>query len=62
MLYIAFDSISPKMPRPVKGTKIIKLLLSQASRDMRKPLVPMVFPAIEPHMSDVEFKYCDNKN
>ena len=61
MLYNIFDSISPKMPKPAKGTEFIKLLLSQASRDMREPLVPMAIPALAAHLSDVEFKYCDNK-
>ncbi|MBO4443289.1 MAG: hypothetical protein J5814_00765 [Bacteroidaceae bacterium] len=49
------------MPNPAKGTEFIKLLLSQASRDMREPLVPMAIPALATHLSDVEFKYCDNK-
>ena len=34
----------PKMPKLGKGTECIKLLLSQASKDKREPLVPMFFP------------------
>ena len=49
------------MPKPAKGTEICKLLLSQASKDMREPLVPMAIPALAAHLSDVEFMYSDNK-
>ena len=35
MTYDIFKSVTPAMPRPEKGTKYIKLLLSQASKDMR---------------------------
>ncbi len=44
MTYDIFKSVAPAMPRPEKGTKCIKLLLSQASKDMREPHVPMFFP------------------
>ncbi len=61
MLYNIFSSKVPKMPNPGKGTEIFKLLLSQASKDMREPLVPMAMPALAAHISDTEFMYCDNK-
>ena len=49
------------MPKPGKGTEIIDFLLSQASKDMREPLVPMVMPALAAHLSEVEFMYSDHK-
>ena len=30
MNYDIFDRVAPAMPRPAKGTEIVKLLLSQA--------------------------------
>ena len=61
MEYNIFSNIAPAMPRPGKGTEFCKLLLSQASKDMREPLVPMAIPALAAHLTDVEFMYCDNK-
>ena len=61
MDYNIFDRTAPAMPRPKKGTEICKLLLSQASKDMREPLVPMAIPALAAHLTDVKFMYCDNK-
>jgi len=61
MNYNIFDSNAPTMPRPAKGTEFVKLLLSQASKDMREPLVPMAIPALAAHISGVEFMYCDNQ-
>jgi hypothetical protein len=49
------------MPKPGKGTEIVKLLLSQVSKEMQEPLLPMTIPALSAHVADVEFKYCDNK-
>ena len=42
-----YDVLKPKvptMPNLGKGTECIKILLSQASKDMHEPLVPMFFP------------------
>ena len=61
MDYNIFSNIAPAMPKPAKGTEFFKLLLSQASKDMREPLVPMTIPALAAHLSDVEFMYCNNK-
>ena len=61
MKYDIFSSVAPAMPRPTKGTEFCKLLLSQASKDMREPLVPMAMPALAAHLTDVEFMYSDNK-
>lgn len=44
MTYDIFKNVAPAMPRPGKGTECIKLLLSQASKDIHEPLVPMFFP------------------
>ena len=61
MSYNIFDSTAPAMPRPAKGTEIVKLLLSQASRDMSEPLVPMAIPALASHLTHVELMYSDNQ-
>jgi len=59
MTYNIFSSTAPAMPKPSKGTEIVKLLLSQASKDMHEPLVPMLFPILGAHMSGSEFQYPD---
>ncbi len=61
MVYNIFSNKAPQMPKPGKGTEICRLLLSQASKDMHEPLVPMAIPALAAHVSDTEFMYCDNK-
>ena len=61
MYYNIFDHTAPVMPKTTKGTEICKILLSQASQDMRETLVPMAIPALAAHLSDVKFKYSDNK-
>ncbi len=50
---------APEMPNLGKGTECIKLLLSQASKDMHEPLVPMFFPVLGAHISGAEFQYPD---
>ena len=47
------------MPNLGKGTECIKLLLSQASKDMYEPLIPMFFPILGAHISGTEFQYPD---
>ena len=61
MIYNIFDRTAPAMPKPGKGTEIVKLLLSQISKEMREPLLPMTIPALAAHVSEVEFMYSDNK-
>lgn len=61
MTYNIFSSTAPAMPKPSKGTEFCKLLLSQASTDMREPLVPMAIPALAAHLTEVELMYSDNK-
>lgn len=50
---------APEMPKLGKGTECIKLLLTQASKDMHEPLVPMLFPILGAHVSGSEFQYPD---
>ena len=61
MTYNIFDRTAPAMPKPAKGTEIVKLLLSQVSKEMREPLLPMTLPALSAHVADVELMYSDNK-
>ena len=50
---------APAMPPLGKGTECIKNLLSQASKDMHEPLVPMLPPPLGAHLSGSEFQYPD---
>ena len=59
MKYDITTNKAPGMPNLGKGTECIKLLLSQASKDMHEPLVPMLFPSLGAHISDAEFQYPD---
>lgn len=59
-MYDISISTAPKMPELKKGTDCIKLLLSQASKDMHQPLVPMLFSVLGAHVSNSEFMYPDN--
>ena len=59
MKYDISKTVSPKMPTLGKGTECIRLLLSQVSKDMYEPLVPMFFPILGAHVSGTEFQYPD---
>ena len=59
MRYDISKSTAPVMPTLGKGTECIKLLLTQASKDMYEPLVPMFFPILGAHISGAEFLYPD---
>ena len=59
MKYDISKSSAPKMPKLGKGTECIKLLLSQVSKDMHEPIVPMLFPILGAHVSGSEFQYPD---
>ena len=59
MKYEISKATAPAMPNLGKGTEIVKLLLSQASKDMYEPLVPMFFPSLGAHISGAEFQYPD---
>ena len=50
---------APNMPNLGNGTECIKILLSQASKDMYEALVPMFFPVLGAHLSGAEFQYPD---
>ena len=55
MRYDISKATAPAMPNLGKGTECIKLLLSQTSKDMHEPLVPMLFPSLGAHTIDAEF-------
>ena len=59
MRYDISKATAPAMPNLGKGTECIKILLSQASKDMHEPLVPMLFPVLGAHVSGAEFQYPD---
>ena len=59
MRYDISKASAPKMPNLGKGTECIKILLSQVSKDVREPLVPMLFPILGAHISGTEFQYPD---
>lgn len=59
MKYDISKPTAPVMPALKKGTECIKLLLSQTSKDMHEPLVPMLFPILGAHVSGSEFQYPD---
>jgi hypothetical protein len=59
MKYDISKATAPAMPNLGKGTECIKLLLTQASKDMHEPLVPMLFPSLGAHISGAEFQYPD---
>lgn len=59
MKYEISKATAPVMPNLGKGTEIVKLLLSQASKDMYEPLVPMFFPIFGAHIFGAEFQYPD---
>ena len=59
MKYDITKKTAPQMPTLGRGTECIKLLLSQASKDMHEPLVPMLFPILGAHVSGSEFQYPD---
>ncbi len=59
MRYDISKASAPKMPTLGKGTECIKILLSQVSKDVREPLVPMIFPVLGAHLSGTEFLYPD---
>ena len=50
MRYDISKQTAPSMPRLGKGTECIKILLSQVSKDVQEPLVPMLFPILEAHL------------
>ena len=59
MRYDISKATAPAMPTLGKGTEYVKLLLSQTSKDMHAPLVPILFRTFSAHISDAEFQYSD---
>ena len=59
MKYDITKKSAPAMPNLGKGTECVRLLLSQTSKDMHEPLVPMLFPVLGAHISGAEFQYPD---
>ena len=59
MKYDISKSVSPKIPSLGKGTECIRLLLTQVSKDMYEPLVPMIFPVLGAYVSGCKFQYPD---
>ena len=60
MKYDVSKKSAPTKPNLGKGTECIKILLSQASKVIQEPLVPMFFPILGAHISGAEFQYPDN--
>ncbi len=60
MRYNIFSGVAPAMPRPGKGTEIVKIITSKASPDMRIPIVPMAFAPLSAHVVNTFFMYPDN--
>ena len=61
MDYHVFSSKAPTMPKAGKGTEFVNLVLSQATKAMQQPLLPIVLPAVAAHLCETEFQYSDNK-
>ena len=59
MKYDITKQSAPKMPNLGKGTERIKIPLSQTSKDMHEPFVPLLFPVLGAHVSGSEFQYQD---
>lgn len=57
MKYDITKPTAPEMPCLGKGTECFTLLLSQASKDMHAPLLPMLFPVLGTKISQAEFQY-----
>ena len=57
MRYNISKATAPAMPNLGKGTECIKLLLSQASKDMYEPLVPVLLPVLGARVCVAKFQY-----
>ena len=57
MKYDITKKLPPAMPKFGKGTECLSLLLSQASKDMHAPLLPMLFPVLGAKISHAEWQY-----
>ena len=59
MKYDITKPTAPKMPTLGKGTECLQILLSQVSKSMHAPLIPMLFPVLGAQVSNAEFQYPD---
>ena len=59
MKYDISKTTAPTMPKLGRGLESVALLLSQVSKDMHQPIVPMLFPILGAHVSGAEFMYLD---
>ena len=59
MTYDVTKHTAPKMPKLGKETESMQILLSQVSKSMHEPLVPMLFPILAEQMSGAEFRCSD---
>lgn len=59
MIYDITKPIAPVMPKLGKDLAIVKLLLSQVSKDMQEILAPLLFDSLASHISGTAFMYPD---
>lgn len=59
MIYDITKPIAPAMPKLGKDLAIVKLLLSQVSKDMQDILAPLLFDSLASHISGTAFMYPD---
>ncbi len=59
MRYGICKTSAPKMLKLGNGTKSLKKHLFQASKGVREPLIPILFPILGAHFSGKEFQYPD---
>lgn len=59
MIYNITKPIAPAMPKLGKDLAIVKLLLSQVSKDMQEILAPLLFDSLASHISGTAFMYPD---
>ena len=60
MTYDIFGYATTAMSKPSKSTEFCNFLLSQASKEIQKPLFSMPFQAFTAHLSDVVLMYLNN--
>ena len=57
MRYNISKATAPAMPNLGKGTECIKILLSQASKCMQTPLIPVLLPVLGARVCVAKFQY-----
>ena len=61
MKYNISKNTAPEMPKLGSGLESVALLLSQVSKDMHQPIVPMLFPILGAHVNGAEFMFFRRK-